>query len=335
VTAADIAGVTVAPAGDDRSLTLAKLFAALAKAQAEIEGAAKDKTNPHFGRAYADLASIWEACREPLSKNELCVVQQPISQGELVGVRTTLAHSSGEWMASTIWTKPQQAGPQAVGSCVTYLRRYSLAAVAGVAPDDDDGESAERRAEGKGQKAGTNPAPPVAQTPPPVAARPAPRANTVKHDGTFAAPDQVKLLHVLKAKVGGLSEDLYRKQLSGFKDCDGRPITTSTDLSEAQIANLIDRYKKRIEEQARRAALDPDLGALPTIMAGTASTITDVMTKNGIDEGELCAEFGVDSVRELSTDQAPLALQLVLAWRTDSYDRVLASVREKIQAAPS
>ena len=108
-----------------------------------------------------------------------------------------------------------------------------------------------------------------------------PRANTVKHDGTFASHKQVTLLHVLKSKVGGLvscskqpcyADDdertqvakmlcAYHKQLAAFKDCDGRPIKTSTDLSEAQISNLIDRYEAKIKQQETRASEPPDLDA--------------------------------------------------------------------------
>lgn len=122
------------------------LFGALAKAQGKIEGAAKGKENPHFRSKYADLASVWDACRAPLSENELSIVQQPFMRGNQTGVRTVLGHSSGQWIACTAMTTPRDQGPQAYGSCVTYLRRYALAAFAGVAPeDDDDGEKAEGR----------------------------------------------------------------------------------------------------------------------------------------------------------------------------------------------
>lgn len=129
----------------EQSDSFAELFGALAKAQGEIESASKDKKNPHFNSRYADLASVWDACRAPLSKHGLCVVQQPFTRGALCGVRTVIGHASGQWMACIATTTPRDQGPQAYGSCVTYLRRYSLAAVAGVAPDDDDGEAAQGR----------------------------------------------------------------------------------------------------------------------------------------------------------------------------------------------
>lgn len=133
----------------DRSDGIAELAKALSAAQREVETASKDSVNPHFNRSYADLASVWQACREPLTKNGLSVMQRPVSEGNRVGVITTVLHSSGQWMESTLWTVPQQAGPQAMGSCITYLRRYSLSAVAGVAPDDDDGNAASPKGKGR------------------------------------------------------------------------------------------------------------------------------------------------------------------------------------------
>lgn len=110
-----------------------------------------------------------------------------------------------------------------------------------------------------------------------------PRANTVKHDGTFASHKQVAYLHMLKQKVGGLvfcRDDkscyvdvgdglqqvvaqlcAYHKQLAAFKDVDGKPIRTSTNLSEDQASNLIDRYEAKIKSQEARASEQPDLDA--------------------------------------------------------------------------
>lgn len=126
-----------------QSENIGELAAALAKAQAVMQGASKDQTNPHFKSKYADLASIWDACRKPLSDNGLAVVQSPVdAEGGSVGLTTTLLHSSGQWMSSTVSAPLQQNTAQAVGSAITYLRRYALAAMVGVAPDDDDGNAA-------------------------------------------------------------------------------------------------------------------------------------------------------------------------------------------------
>lgn len=127
-----------------RSASIAALAAALAKAQGEIEGASKAKVNPHFKSSYADLASCWDACREPLSKNGLAVMQPASSNGPQVTVTTMLAHSSGEWIEGDFTMTATQNTPQGVGSCLTYARRYALCAMVGIAPEDDDGETASR-----------------------------------------------------------------------------------------------------------------------------------------------------------------------------------------------
>lgn len=129
------------------SETINELAAALSKAQAEMQGAKKDSTNPHFKSAYADLASVWEACRAALTKHGLSVLQSPRATsnngaGWSVEVETRLLHSSGQWMADTLTVPVGKADAQGVGSAVTYARRYALAAFVGVAPDDDDGNAA-------------------------------------------------------------------------------------------------------------------------------------------------------------------------------------------------
>src|SRR6476619_2838969 len=111
----------------EQSTTIGAIADALAKAQAEIKNAAKTSDNPFFKSKYADLAEVKDACWGPLTKNEIATVQAPLTRGKRAGVRTMLAHSSGEWMACTALATPKDDGPQSYGSVVTYLRRYSLA----------------------------------------------------------------------------------------------------------------------------------------------------------------------------------------------------------------
>lgn len=129
----------------NRSASIAALAAALSKAQGEMEGAAKGNTNPHFKSKYADLASVWEACRGPLSKHGLSVLQPVSADGARVTVTTILAHSSGEWLEESLTMTAQQNTPQGVGSAITYGRRYGLASMVGIAPEDDDGNAASGR----------------------------------------------------------------------------------------------------------------------------------------------------------------------------------------------
>jgi hypothetical protein len=135
---------------------IGQLATALALAQGEIEGAKKDANNPFFHSKYADLASVWDACRTALSKNGLAVVQIPgMSDDGRVTVKTILMHKSGESIDGVLSVKPiyiDKDGkevvcndPQGIGSAITYARRYALAAFVGVAPEDDDGNKASGR----------------------------------------------------------------------------------------------------------------------------------------------------------------------------------------------
>jgi hypothetical protein len=126
----------------NHSEQLNELGAALAKAQGQIEGAKKDSANPFFKSTYADLASVWEACRKPLSDNGLSVIQCPEESDSGIAIETMLLHSSGQWKTSRYCVPVSKADAQAVGSAITYGRRYALAAMVGVAPEDDDGNAA-------------------------------------------------------------------------------------------------------------------------------------------------------------------------------------------------
>lgn len=119
-----------------------EISAALAKAQGQIEGASKGKVNPAFKSKYADLASIWDACREALSTNGLAVLQIPNETPDGMLLTTMVTHSSGQWFRSSYPVRPVQATPQGLGSAITYARRYALMAMVGIAPEDDDGEAA-------------------------------------------------------------------------------------------------------------------------------------------------------------------------------------------------
>lgn len=127
-----------------QSESIKELATALAKVQSTIQPANKNATNPHFKSKYADLGAIWDACRKPLADNGLSIVQMPTDSGDgRVALTTMLIHTSGEYISSTCSTRLQQDSAQGVGSALTYLRRYALAAMVGiVADEDDDGNAA-------------------------------------------------------------------------------------------------------------------------------------------------------------------------------------------------
>lgn len=122
-----------------------QLATALSAAQGELEFAVKDSKNPHFKNTYASLASVIDAVRPIFCKHGLSFSQDPVSEGDLIGVVTTVFHKSGQWKRGVLLCKPAKAGPQEAGSVITYFRRYALAAVAGIAQDDDDAETGSGR----------------------------------------------------------------------------------------------------------------------------------------------------------------------------------------------
>lgn len=137
-----------------KSEQINELAAALAKAQGQIEGTKKSSSNPFFKSKYADLAECWNTCREALTANEISVIQMPeeINENGRLNITTMLAHSSGQYISSTLTMTVTKLDPQAIGSAITYGRRYALAAMVGLAQEDDDGEKAMARQEKKDKK---------------------------------------------------------------------------------------------------------------------------------------------------------------------------------------
>jgi hypothetical protein len=151
------------------SESINELAAALSKAQGEMDGAKKSANNPFFNSKYADLASVKDAIREPFAKHGLSVVQVPQTtfsgtpeayewtakkSGEVrhgvrvftvVTVLTRLLHTSGQFLEESVSAMLPNGDPQSVGSAISYLRRYALQSVAGIAAEDDDAEGVQSR----------------------------------------------------------------------------------------------------------------------------------------------------------------------------------------------
>jgi len=121
-----------------------QLFAALSQAQAAIRNPQRNAENPFFKSSYTDLTAVWDAARGPLTDNGLCVTQLPSGSEWDIGLTTILAHESGQWLLSTFTLKATKPDAHGAGSALTYLRRYSLASVVGIAPagEDDDANAA-------------------------------------------------------------------------------------------------------------------------------------------------------------------------------------------------
>lgn len=131
-----------------RSRDADALFSALAKAQAVFEKAEKAGENPHFRSRYATLESVLDATSKGRAEQGLAIIQMPTNHGDsAIAVTTLLGHASGQWIESTIAIVPMKLDAQGAGSVITYLRRYALMAILGIAAEDDDGEAASQRAQ--------------------------------------------------------------------------------------------------------------------------------------------------------------------------------------------
>lgn len=127
----------------NKSDSIAKISAALVKAQGEMGNAVKDSKNPFFKSKYADLNSVREACIPVLNKHGVSVLQPTsVLDGKLY-VETLLLHESGEYISGLYEVVVGKANdPQALGAAISYSRRYGLQSMVNIGADDDDAESA-------------------------------------------------------------------------------------------------------------------------------------------------------------------------------------------------
>lgn len=116
---------------------------ALATAQLNMGKALKSANNPHFRSKYADLASVTDACMPALNEAGIAVIQPTTDDESGRYVETILIHGeSGESLKCRVPLLVSKQDMQGYGSAVTYARRYGLMSMAGIAPEDDDGNAA-------------------------------------------------------------------------------------------------------------------------------------------------------------------------------------------------
>ena len=210
------------------SENITELAGALAKAQAEMRHAEFDKMNPHFKSKYASLSSIWDAVREPLTKNGLSVVQTfcpDHADGEIKLV-TILMHQSGQSIQSTMRMPLTKKDPQGMGSAASYARRYALAAMVGATSDDDDDGNAASRGNGSANGNGRKPAP--AQAP-----QPAPLTEEQQRNQVAA-----EIWKISQGK-GMTKEDM----LGYMSDFLSRPVTGSADLTLTEAKDYLEALR--------------------------------------------------------------------------------------------
>jgi hypothetical protein len=137
-----------------QSKSIGDIAPALLKAQKEMTAALKGSKNPFFKSKYADLNAILEACKGPLNDNGIIILQphridlvpNPTGVHEVLVVETILLHETGDHLISeTKMELPKSNDPQALGSCISYCRRYGLQSFISLPAVDDDAEGAMNR----------------------------------------------------------------------------------------------------------------------------------------------------------------------------------------------
>jgi hypothetical protein len=121
------------------------IASALVRAQRGFAPALKTSTNPHFRSKYVDLAGCIEAVVDALNASGIALIQRTSEDSTGVTVETVFVHESGEMLeCGKLHVPASKQDPQGYGSALTYARRYSLMAAAGIAPEDDDGNAASK-----------------------------------------------------------------------------------------------------------------------------------------------------------------------------------------------
>lgn len=206
-----------------------EIAAALSKAQGTIINPAKDSENPHFKSRYADLASGLGAIRPAFAAHGLSFMQTTRMDGDLMMLDTRIMHSSGQWMAGEYPVCKFPCTQQAAGSALTYARRYSLFAMAGVAGEDDDGNEAS------------------------TAKTPAPPARNAQH------PANIAPIRKAQALEPNASEDALNDMLATLDECETMPEINAWAARNAPIKDTLIIDHQRTAAQAfnnRKAAID-------------------------------------------------------------------------------
>ncbi len=237
-----------------QSAEIGELAKALVKAQAAMKPAEKNKVNPFFKSAYADLESCWDAAKEPLIQNELAVIQRTdiLPDGHVV-LETMLVHSSGEWVKGRYPINPAKQDPQGLGSAVSYARRYALSALVGIVTEDDDGNEA----------SDTKPPPPRLKPQPVSAASNAPPKRPSQVDYPPAKPGwekelateaQLKRLFVMSKEAGWDEEKLKDHVFQHFR------IKSRKELTKEQVQKIFQTLDVLIADKKQREPGGDDNG---------------------------------------------------------------------------
>jgi hypothetical protein len=219
----------------NKSESIKNLAISLVQFNSEVSKVSKNAENPFFKNNYATLDNIIDEVRPILTKHGLSILQIPGGDGQNVVMKTMLMHESGEWIESDpLIMKPVKNDPQGVGSCVTYARRYSLAAFLSLnTGEDDDGNGSSQQntsqpsAQGYRQQEQTATRPPASQSAP--------------QDGPILISDkQVGYAHKLKADKN-ISDDEFKRIIAEHSE-GNTSIRELTKVQATKFINALNNY---------------------------------------------------------------------------------------------
>ena len=225
----------------NRSETIENLAIALAKFQAEVKNPPNTKVNPYYKSKYAPLDEVLNTVRPILGKYGLSFFQNQITdENGKLGVITILLHSSGEFLESdAIFAAPEKNTPQGLGSVSTYLRRYQLSSVLGIASeDDDDGNVNEAQPnKNEGKKADKN--------------------NNTKEDNEDKPKDDTKdrLAKAIKSieelttslQTNGVDKELIVEAIKKHNEVNGKAVANYNKIKDIEVATNVYKELKTLE----------------------------------------------------------------------------------------
>jgi len=210
-----------------------QIATALVKAQKEFGPALKTSTNPHLKNKYANLASVVEAVIDALNNNGIYLMQMTHETPDGAMAETTFIHESGEMIsAGKLFFPASKHDAQGYASALTYVRRYSLMAACGVAPEDDDGNAASKPA--------PKPAPKVEAKPElKVEAKPEPKpVQTNEGVANFAMNMFIEFLPSAKTEA----------ELNAFWKENKEAVAKIKAHDESMYVDLLGKFKARKDE---------------------------------------------------------------------------------------
>ena len=216
-----------------KSESIVELAKALSQFQGEVKQPKTDKTNPFFKTTYVDLAGVVTAISETATKYGLSFIQFPINdQSGRVGVMTMIMHSSGEYIETEpIYAMPSKQDPQAIGSAITYLKRYSLAAAFGITSEvDDDGEASVNHDDTHHQQYQQQPNYNQAT----------PQYQQQSQQSVLITEPQMRMLYAKLKACGGSEEQMGAIYANALQNLGIAPGTSRKDLTKQQASKVID-----------------------------------------------------------------------------------------------